>query len=142
LVQQQESCFGISPSIFHAVSVARRSFHAVGELSSNKGETRMIRLPNWLVMVLALALLVSLTTPALAAEAMGKIKSVTADKHGLVVTDNDGKNWNFQMNEDAEIRLADKDIKLADLKVGDEVTVTYERKNGRLLVSKIRCERK
>jgi Cu/Ag efflux protein CusF len=102
----------------------------------------MVRLPKWLLMVLALALLLGLTAPVLAAEAKGKIKSVAADKKQLVVTDKDGKDWDFQMNEDAKITLADKDTKLADLKAGDEVTITYEKKDGKLMVSKILSERK
>jgi len=93
-------------------------------------------------MVLALALLLGLTAPVLAAEAKGKIKSVAPDKKQLVVTDKDGKDWDFQMNEDAKITLADKDTKLADLKAGDEVTITYEKKDGKLMVSKILSERK
>jgi uncharacterized protein YbcI len=45
-------------------------------------------------------------------------------------------------DEDAKISHADKETKLADLKADDEVTVTYEKKDGKLLVSKIRSERK
>jgi len=102
----------------------------------------MVRFPNWLRTVLALAILVALTAPVLAAEARGKIKSITADKNELVVTDKDGKDFDLSMNKDAKITLADKDVKIADLKVGDAVTVTYEKKDGKLMVSTIRTERK
>ena len=102
----------------------------------------MIRLPKWVFMALALALLVGLAGTAAAAEIKGKIKIVTADKNELVVTDKDGKEMKFQVNEDAKISLADKETKLADLKADDEVTVTYEKKDGKMLVSKIRSERK
>jgi ABC-type ATPase with predicted acetyltransferase domain len=110
--------------------------------SSNKGELPMIRSSSWLLMVLALAMLLGLTATASAAEAKGKIKSVTADKNELVVTDKDGKDRTFQMNEDGKVTLDDKASKLGDLKVGDEVIVTYEKKDDKLMVSKLSSTRK
>jgi hypothetical protein len=122
--------------------VTRRTFRAAGGSRSNKGVQPMVRLPKWLFMALALALLVGLAGIATAAEVKGKITNITADKGELVVTDKDGKDLKFQVSEDAKISLADKEVKLADLKQDDEVTVTYEKKDGKMLVSKIRGERK
>jgi len=132
----------VAKSVYRPVSVTRRMLCAAGGFRSNKGVHLMVRLPKWVFMALALALLVGLAGTAAAAEIKGKIKIVKADKNELVVTDKDGKEMKFQVNEDAKISLADKETKLADLKEDDEVTVTYEKKDGKMLVSKIRSERK
>jgi hypothetical protein len=103
----------------------------------------MRRLPKWLALVLVLGCVLGLATPVLAAEeTKGKIKSVTADKNEFVFTDNNGKDWSFQMDDNAKIRLNDKDSKLGDLKAGDEVTVTYEKKGDRLIAKEVRCDKK
>jgi hypothetical protein len=87
-------------------------------------------------------LVVGLASPALAAEAKGKVKSVTADMKEFVVTDKDGKDWTFTLGDDAKIRLGDKELRLNELKVDDEVTFTYERKGDKMTATEIRCERK
>jgi Cu/Ag efflux protein CusF len=97
----------------------------------------MIRLPKWLLMVLALTLIVAFATPLLADEAKGKIKSVSADKKEFVMTDNDGKDMTFQLAEDGKVRVANQDAKLSDLKEGDQVTITYEKKDDKLIASKV-----
>jgi Cu/Ag efflux protein CusF len=102
----------------------------------------MIRLPNWLVVVLALALVALLVTPVLAAEAKGKIKSVDQDKKQFVLTDSNGKDWTFDMDENAKVKLNDKDVKLADIKEGSDATVTYEKQGDKLIAKEIRCEKK
>jgi len=101
----------------------------------------MIRLPKWLLMGLAMLLLVALAAPVLADEVKGKVKSITADKREFTVTDNDGKNHEFVLTEDGKVKLGDKDGKLSDLKEGDEVTITYEKKDGKMMVSEIKCKR-
>jgi biopolymer transport protein ExbD len=102
----------------------------------------MVRLPKWLVVALALVLIVGLATPVLAAETKGKIKSVSADKNQFVFTDQDGKEWTFDVDKDAKIRLADKALKLDELKAGDEATVTYEKQGDKLIAKEVRCEKK
>ena len=102
----------------------------------------MIRLPKWVVVVLALAIVVGMAAPAVAAEVKGKIKTVSADKKELTCTDKDGKEWTFQIPAETKIRLADKDVKLNDLKAGEEVTVTYEKKGDTFIASEVRCEKK
>ena len=76
----------------------------------------MIRLPKWFLIVLAMTLLLAVAAPVLADEVKGKIKSITADKREFTVTDSDGKNHEFVLNEDGKVRLGDKDLKLIDLK--------------------------
>jgi hypothetical protein len=101
----------------------------------------MVRLPKWLMIVLVLGALIGFVTPALAAEATGKIKSVTADKNEFVFTDKDGKDWTFQMDANAKIQLGTKDIKLNDLKAGDQVTVTYDKQGDKLIAKEVVCKR-
>src|SRR5262249_30399432 len=102
----------------------------------------MVRLPKWVVALVALAVVLALVAPVAAAEFKGKIKTVSADKKELVCTDKDGKDWTFQVPVDAKIRLADKDMKLNDLKAGEEVTVTYEKKGDNNIATEVRCEKK
>jgi len=102
----------------------------------------MVQLRKWVVVVLALALVVALATPAFAAELKGKIKSVSADKKELVVTDKDNKDMTFSLSDTAQIQLADNDITLKELKTGEEVTVTYEKKGDKLVATKVHCEKK
>jgi hypothetical protein len=45
------------------------------------------------------------------------------------------------IDDDAKIQLNDKDIKLKELKKGDEVKVTYEKSEGKLVASKVECKR-
>ena len=103
----------------------------------------MIRLPKWFLLILALAVLVGLTTSASAADTTkGKIKSVSADKKELVMTDQNNKDWTFTLDDNAKIRLSDKDVKLDDLKAGDEVEIKYEKKGDKLIAQDLKCERK
>jgi hypothetical protein len=102
----------------------------------------MIRLPRWFVLVLALAFLVGLAVPVLAADTKGKIKSVAADKDEFVLTDKDGKDWTFHMDKNAKVRLGDKNITLKDLRPGEEATVSYDKEGTRLIAKEVRCEKK
>lgn len=99
----------------------------------------MKHLRSWMVLALAVVALVVFAMPALAADetAKGKIKSVQADKNTFVLTDAKAKDWTFEMSATSKVKLADKDGKLADLKAGDEVTVTYEKKGEKLICSAI-----
>src|SRR5438128_4300590 len=101
----------------------------------------MIRLPQWLIALLAVVVLLGLTNASSAKEAKGTIEKVSADKKELIVKDADGKELTFIMDEDAKIQLNDKDSKLNELKKGDEITVTYEEKDGKLIASKVQCKR-
>lgn len=100
-------------------------------------------LPKWFVMVLALALIAGLTAPALAADtAKGKIKTVTADKEEFVLTDTNGKDLTFHMDDSGKILVNDKAGKLNDLKIDDEVTVTFKKQGAKLIATEVRCDRK
>jgi hypothetical protein len=101
----------------------------------------MIRLPKWLLVMFAVAVLVALATPVLAEEAKGKIKSVSADKKQFVVTDNGGKDLEFTLTDEGKVMLGDKDIKLNELKEGDQVTITYEKKDDKMIASEVKARR-
>jgi biopolymer transport protein ExbD len=102
----------------------------------------MIRIPKIGIALLTLVVLAAFTVPAFAVEAKGTVKTVTPDKHQFVFTDKNAKDWTFDVEKDAKIFVNDKEGKLADLQAGDEVTVTYEKKNDKLMASEIRCKRK
>jgi hypothetical protein len=94
-----------------------------------------------MVFALALVFLAALAAPALALEAQGTIKSVTAEKEQLVVTDANGKDWTFHLEKDGKIQLGDKEVKLNELKAGAKVTIKFEKKDGKLMAQEIRCEK-
>jgi hypothetical protein len=110
--------------------------------NNEQEELTMIRLSKLRFVLLALVCLMILATPALAVETKGKIKSVNADKSELVLTDDNGKDWTFELAKDGKVQLNNKDGKFADLRKGDEVTITYEKKGEKLMASEIRCTRK
>jgi Cu/Ag efflux protein CusF len=101
----------------------------------------MKHLSKWFGALLVVMAVVVLATPALAAEAKGKIKSVSADKDTFVLESN-GKDFTFAMGKDAKIKLNDKAGQLRDLKAGDEVSITYEQVGNRYVASEVRCTRK
>jgi hypothetical protein len=101
----------------------------------------MIRLPKWSLVVLALAFILGLTAPALAEEAKGTIKSVTADKNEFVCTDAAGKDFTFNLAAKGKVLIDGKESTLSDLKKGDAATVTWADKNGKMEASEIRVKR-
>jgi len=101
----------------------------------------MKRLPTWFVVVLALAFVLALAAPALAADAKGKIKTITADKNEFVITDADGKDLTFMLDPTGKVTLADKDVKLGDLKVGAEVDVKYDKKGDKMIATEVKCKK-
>jgi hypothetical protein len=105
-------------------------------------DTLMNRLPKLMVALFVVALLVGVTMPILAAETSGKVKSISADKNEFVMADANQKNWTFQLGRDAKVLINDKEGKLADLQVDNEVAVTYEKQGDKLIVSQVKCTRK
>jgi hypothetical protein len=106
-----------------------------------KGGLTMIRLPKWTLVLLALAFMLGLTAPALADEAKGTIKSVTADKNEFVLTDNLQKDHTFYLDAQGKVTINDKEGTLSDLKKGDEATITWEKKNGKMMASQVTVKR-
>lgn len=102
----------------------------------------MIRILQRFAPVLALVFAFALVSAANAADAKGKIKTVTADKHEFVITDSDGKTWTFTCNKDGKVLINDKESKLSDLQADDEVVITYEKDGEKMLASQVKATRK
>jgi Cu/Ag efflux protein CusF len=90
----------------------------------------MKRLSTLVSVLLALVVLV-VWTPAVKADidtdqqtATGTVKSVAAKQNQIVLTIKE-QDQTFQLSTTAKVRVGDTDSKLADLKTGDKVTVTY-----------------
>jgi len=94
----------------------------------------MIRLPKWLLAVGTFALVLGLAGSVLAMQSTkGTIKSMDADKNQVIVTDENGKDWTYHVQEGVKIYCDKiKDAKFADLKVGSEVRLLWEKKEGKL----------
>jgi len=67
-------------------------------------------------------------------ETGGKIERVDAAKNLFTMRDKKGQQWMFHASRDARVQVDGKDAKLADLREGQEVTVTY-----RQMLSEIRA---
>jgi hypothetical protein len=106
------------------------------------GRFIVIRILRRFAPVLALLAVFTFATTALAAEAKGKIKTVTADKNEFVMTDDTGKSWTIMVAKDAKVQLNAKDSKLADLQADDEVQINYEKDGEKLVASSIKATRK
>lgn len=89
---------------------------------------------------LVAALMLVLSGPLFAADVtVGKIKSVSADKNQFVLTDNTGKEWQFNLKDDGKIRASDKTIRLNEIKDGSFAMITYDKKaDGTLQATSIR----
>jgi competence protein ComGC len=109
----------------------------------------MLRTLPLLLAVLALALFV--VVPAVAADKADKAADkgdthegtvVKADAGKLTMTDKDGKNEHtHDVGKDAKITCDGKECKLEDLKKGDKVKVTTEKKGDKTSVVKIEASR-
>ncbi|MCI0643040.1 MAG: hypothetical protein L0Y72_06790 [Gemmataceae bacterium] len=94
-----------------------------------------------IVILFAAALVLAFAAPIYAADQDGKVKSIQADKKTFTLTDKDGRDHNFAVAATAKILINDKESKLADLKVGDMLTATWEQRGDQREVSKIVCKR-
>ena len=102
----------------------------------------MIRILRRFAPVLALLAVFTLASAALAVDAKGKVKTVTADKNEFVMTDDTGKSWTIMVAKDAKVQLNGKDSKLADLQADDEIQISYDKDGDKLVANSIRATRK
>ena len=102
----------------------------------------MIRLLRGFAPVVALLAVFALASSAAAADAKGKIKTVSADKNEVVVNDATGKAMTFTAARDCKVTVNDKESKLSDLQADDEVQITYEKDGERMNASAIKATRK
>jgi hypothetical protein len=92
--------------------------------------------------VLVVALLLGLAGPALAGEIKGKIMQVDPDRLEFVLQTSAGKMMVFQMDEDAQVLINDKQARLSELRAGDEVTIASRRDGDVWMAIEVRCQRK
>ena len=102
----------------------------------------MVHILRRFAAVLAVVAVLGFAATAFAADAKGKIKTVTADKNEFVIADADGKNWTIMAAPTCKFTLNDKEAKLADLQADDEVNVTYEKDGDKLVASAVKATRK
>jgi hypothetical protein len=94
-----------------------------------------MRIPNWFVALIVVALVFGVVSVANADEAKGKVKSAEDGK--VVVTDKDGKDWTFSLGEKAKVTVAGKEAKVTDLKKDAEVTVTFKKDGDKMVASEV-----
>jgi len=101
----------------------------------------MVRLPQFCVAMLALALTVGLTTPVHADEAKGTIRTVKADKGEFVIKGvlND---TTYELAKGTIVFLDGKKSKLEDIQEGDRAVVLYSKVGDRMQATEVRCTRK
>ena len=102
----------------------------------------MKRLPRIFLVLIALALLASLTTPALAGEVKGKVTSVSPERFEFVLEMSKGKTMTFHMDEDAQVVIDGRQTTLADLMPGDMVTVIARQEGEQMMAIEVQCRRK
>jgi hypothetical protein len=71
----------------------------------------------------------------------GKITAVRPEKNEFVMSENI-KSWVFQLAKNGQVFINDRPGVMADMKVGDDATVTFERQGQQLIASAVRCTRK
>ena len=103
----------------------------------------MVRLPKIWMAMLAIALLVALTTPALASDMTGKVLSVDPDNLGFVLRPDSGRDREVQflLDEDASIYINNVESTLSDLKAGDHVDIIGRQEGDTWLATIVHCER-
>jgi len=69
----------------------------------------------------------------------GTVQRVDAGNNRVVVKDNEGKEWTFQVSGDARVRVHNKEGKLSDLKAGDHVAIRFGKEGDRLVARGIRA---
>ncbi len=102
----------------------------------------MIRILRNLAPVFALVAVFALSNSLQAAEAKGKVKTVSADKNEFVMNDADGKAWTIHAGKDCKFTVNNKQGKLSDLQANDEVQITYQKEGEKLVASAVRVTRK
>jgi hypothetical protein len=102
----------------------------------------MKRFPQLCLAVFALLLVIGLAAPAWAEGDMkGKIKSVDPDRLEFVIDDSKGNVVTFQLDEDAQIILNDREATLADLQPGDQAIVMGHQTSASMMAIEVRCRR-
>ena len=86
-----------------------------------------------------LAVVLFVAAPALAADTEGMV--VKAGDGKLTMTDKDGKEQTHPVADTAKITCDGKECKLEDLKKGFKVKVTTEKKDDKVVITKVVAEK-
>jgi hypothetical protein len=71
----------------------------------------------------------------------GKVVSVDPEKNVIVVSEN-VKNWTFRLAKNSKVLLNDRESNLAQLKAGDDATVSFTRQDQEMIATVVHCTRK
>jgi hypothetical protein len=120
------------PSISEAASQRARcrSHHQLRSFFSKEDFPMKRMYLNVTIAAMVLLALLVCAVPAGAADTKGKIEAINLDKMTFNCKAENKQEFSFHMTPTSKVRIAGKDGKLADLKVGDEVTVSYEVKEN------------
>ena len=92
------------------------------------------------VVLCTFALILALATQVGAEESKGKFKNALADKETFVVTV-DGAERTFQLGGNAKVLINERQSSLTELKAGDDVTITWQKRDDRTVASLVKCKR-
>jgi hypothetical protein len=98
-----------------------------------------MRIPNWFVALIVVALVLCVAGVAVADEAKGKV--VKAGDKEVVVKVGD-KETTFTLGDKAKITIDGKEAKATDLKKDADVTVTFKVDGGKNVASEITSGKK
>jgi Cu/Ag efflux protein CusF len=100
----------------------------------------MNRLPKWLTLVLAMTLVLGLALPALAADEQGRgtIKEISPDHKAFRLVDLNGKEWTFLFDNNAKVRINDKEAPASALKPGEKVDLTFYKSGNSYYAKEVR----
>ena len=100
----------------------------------------MTRFHNYRLGMLALALLLVMSAPALASQIDGKIAMIDPDNYTMILVDNNNNVVNVRFQVGGEVTINEQERTFWDLQPGDDVTVTYNLVDeGELLATAVRC---
>lgn len=94
-----------------------------------------------LLAFLVVTLMLGLAGTAVADETSGRINAVLADDFTFTFTEKDGTEHTMLLEATGEVRINDRIVQLDELNEGDEVTVTWEERDGQKIASLIVCNR-
>jgi len=91
--------------------------------------------------LVAVALVVLVASPLLAVNVVGTVKTVNADQNQFVLTDQNGRDWTIQVNQNTQILTNNNNqARLSDLRAGQSVNVNYELQNNQLVAQGINAQ--
>ncbi|MBI2809136.1 MAG: hypothetical protein HYX68_29490 [Planctomycetes bacterium] len=96
---------------------------------------------NYCLAILALALLLAIAAPVMAAETRGNVAWIEPDDHTFTLVDDDNNVLEMRFFLTGQILIDDQEATFWDIQPGDRITVTYDRVDGELVATRIECRR-